>query len=290
MFAPRPTNRFWLLVLLACLAGSSLASFASTTLTVYRPLAAVQVPRLTGRVTAPGAIVPLAEPVSVRTTAPVVALVTVSVMPCAPLAEAIVPWLRIATVNVTVAPFCGMVGVQLTGEATRSDVGTAVTTSAVGLVKALLVSFFSIDRVVLVDLGVGRVAAGVAGTDVRGDRRGRAGRERADGRGAGRGGAEVEVDVGGRGLAVAGVADGRRQRDRVALRRRLRRPGERGDREVRVRRRGADDLELGDLTGRGAGVRGELQPHVGGRRGHRDRHLVARRRVEVVRRRGGDRW
>ncbi len=78
-----------------------------------------------------------------RTTAPVVALVTVSVMPCAPLAEPTVPWLRIATEKVTVAPVCGVVGVQLTGEATRSDVGTALTTSAVGLVKALLVSTFS---------------------------------------------------------------------------------------------------------------------------------------------------
>jgi len=99
----------------------------------YASLAAGQVPRLTGAAVAPGAMTPLCAPVSVRTVAPVVASTTVSVMPCAPLAEATVPWLRIATVNVTVAPFCGLLGVQLTGEATRSDVGTADTTSGVGL-------------------------------------------------------------------------------------------------------------------------------------------------------------
>src|SRR6266496_13737 len=143
MFAPRPTNRFCVVVLLPCLAGSSLASLAMTTVTLYRPLAAVHEPSATGFVTAPAAIVPLTDPVNVLTTAPVVAFLTVNVMPCAPLAEATVPWLRIATEKLTVAPFCGLVGDQLTGDAIRSDVGTAVTTRAVGLVKVLLVSTFS---------------------------------------------------------------------------------------------------------------------------------------------------
>src|SRR5689334_17086995 len=37
MLAPRPTYRGWLLVLLACLTGSSLASVAITVFTVYLP-------------------------------------------------------------------------------------------------------------------------------------------------------------------------------------------------------------------------------------------------------------
>ena len=52
---------------------------------------------------------PLNEPVSVRTAAPA-SLSTVSVMPWAPPADATVPWLRMATENVTVAPPGGLFG------------------------------------------------------------------------------------------------------------------------------------------------------------------------------------
>ena len=136
---------------------------------MYRPFAAVQVPRLTGPVVAPAPIVPVNEPVSVRTAAPA-SLSTVSVMPCAPLAEATVPWLRIATVNVTVAPPDGLFGDQLTDPATRSELATGVTTSEVG-VGERVVGLVQLDhRVVLVDLGRHRVRAGVAGADVGRDR------------------------------------------------------------------------------------------------------------------------
>src|SRR5215468_6878513 len=53
MFAPCPTNIGVSLVLLPCLTGSSLASTAMTTCTVYLPFTAVQVPRLTGAVVTP---------------------------------------------------------------------------------------------------------------------------------------------------------------------------------------------------------------------------------------------
>jgi hypothetical protein len=143
MFAPRPTKSDRSLLLLARFTGSSLASSASTTRTVYRPLAAVQVPRLTGLVVAPAAMAPVYEPVSVRTTAPLAAFTTVSVMPCAPPADATVPWFLIATVNVTTLPLAGLPGVQPTGEATRSELATGATTSEDGLVKELFVSFCS---------------------------------------------------------------------------------------------------------------------------------------------------
>src|SRR5919107_3196437 len=71
MLAPRPTKNGRSLVLFACLTGSSLASFASTTRTVYLPLAAVQVPRSMAGDDAPAASVPVYDPVSVRTVAPV---------------------------------------------------------------------------------------------------------------------------------------------------------------------------------------------------------------------------
>src|SRR4051812_33036596 len=58
MLAPRPTNSGRSLVLSACLTGSSLPSLASTTRTVYLPLAAVQVPRFTAGDEAPAASVP----------------------------------------------------------------------------------------------------------------------------------------------------------------------------------------------------------------------------------------
>src|SRR5918993_2835778 len=120
--APRPTKNGRSLVLLARLTGSSLASSASTTRTVYRPLVATQVPMVTVGAVAPAAMVPEYDPVSVRTT--VDPLSRVRVMPCAPLAEAIVPWLRIATENVTVLPAAGLLGVQETVWATRSELWT----------------------------------------------------------------------------------------------------------------------------------------------------------------------
>src|SRR6266542_3620119 len=117
MFAPRPTNSDRSEVLFACFTGSSLASTPITTRTVYRPFTAVQVPRVTGAVATPTPIVPVNEPVSVRTVEPV-SVSTVSVMPCVPPAEATVPWLRTATVNVTVAPPGGLSGDQPTDAAT----------------------------------------------------------------------------------------------------------------------------------------------------------------------------
>src|SRR6266508_62781 len=143
MFAPRPTNSGRSEVLFACLTGSSLASTAITTRTVYRPLTAVQVPRVTGAVVTPTPIVPVNEPVSVRTAEPE-SLSTVSVMPCVPLAEATVPWLRMATVNVTVAPPGGLNGSQPTDPATRSELATGATTSEVAPVNELFASFSSI--------------------------------------------------------------------------------------------------------------------------------------------------
>src|SRR4051794_37910951 len=123
MFAPRPTNRAWLLVLLACLTDSSLASAASTTRTVYRPLAAGQVPRPTGAAVATAAITPPAAPVRVRTVAPFWSS-TVSVMPCAPPAEAMLPWLRTDTEKLTGLPAAGVLGDQVTAAATRSELAT----------------------------------------------------------------------------------------------------------------------------------------------------------------------
>src|SRR6266545_1545979 len=92
---------------------------------------------------APPPIVPLNEPVSVRTAEPE-SLSTVSVMPCAPLADATVPWLRMATVNVTVAPPGGLNGSQPTDPATRSELTTGATTSEVAPVNELFASLSSI--------------------------------------------------------------------------------------------------------------------------------------------------
>ena len=58
----------------------------------------------------------------------------VSVTPCEPDAEAIVPWFLIATEKLTVLPADGLPGDQATGEAIRSEVSTGLTTRAVGLV------------------------------------------------------------------------------------------------------------------------------------------------------------
>ncbi len=59
MSAPRPTNRGCVVVLLVRLTGSSLVSSAITVLTLNLPLTAVHVPRLTGAVVWPAAMVPL---------------------------------------------------------------------------------------------------------------------------------------------------------------------------------------------------------------------------------------
>src|SRR4051812_19121640 len=84
---------------------------------------------------------PLTEPVSVDSTVPA-SLRTVSVIPCEPLAEATVPWLRIATEKLTELPADGVFGVQLT-TGTRSELATGVTVNAVGLAKVLFDSFCS---------------------------------------------------------------------------------------------------------------------------------------------------
>src|SRR5690606_6252404 len=114
-------------VLLPRLSGSSAGSAASTTRTVCRPSAAVQVPSVTGSVVAPGAMTPLAEPVRVRTAAPE-ASSTVSVMPWEPPPEAMVPSFLMATVKGTASPRAGLAGVQPTS-ATRSAVSGTGTAS-----------------------------------------------------------------------------------------------------------------------------------------------------------------
>src|SRR5689334_2235063 len=107
MFAPRPTNSGLSLLLLACLMDSSLVSAARTVCTVYLPLTAVQVPRLTTDELAPAASVPVYDPVRVLTVAPVEST-TVSVTPCAPLPEAWVPWFLMTTEKLTVLPADGL--------------------------------------------------------------------------------------------------------------------------------------------------------------------------------------
>ena len=89
-------------------------------------------PRLTLALLAPAAIAPLAEPVRVRTTAPVALFVTVTVRPCAAVDVATLPWFAIVAENVTVLPAAGLLGDHVR-VGTRSELGTAVTTSGVGL-------------------------------------------------------------------------------------------------------------------------------------------------------------
>src|SRR5689334_8548684 len=132
MFAPWPTNRLVSLVLLPCLMDSSAESTAITVWTVYLPLTAVQVPMFTF-VLAPEASDPLNEPFSVVTVAPLL-LSSVMVTACEPLPDAIVPWFFTVTVKVTVLPADGVLGVQATAEATRSELCTGVTMRLVGLV------------------------------------------------------------------------------------------------------------------------------------------------------------
>ena len=72
-------------------------------------------------------------PLRVRTTVPPASR-TVSVMPCAPDADARVPSLRSATAKVSGAPGAGADGVQVTDAATRSELLTGRTTSGFGAV------------------------------------------------------------------------------------------------------------------------------------------------------------
>ncbi|MNI54492.1 hypothetical protein D3C73_1093900 [compost metagenome] len=119
---------------MVCFTGSSLSSTAICVFTVYLPFAAVQVPKVTGAVVEPLAIVPLYEPVSVLTTVFVAVSVTVRVMLWTPPAEAAVPWFLIATVKVTVLPPAGLPGDQLTGAAIRSELETGTTVREAGFV------------------------------------------------------------------------------------------------------------------------------------------------------------
>lgn len=142
MSAPRPTKSDSVLVLFARFTGSSLASSASTTFTVYEPLAAVQVPRETGDVVEPAAMAPLCAPVRVLTVAPLESI-RLRVIPWLPLADATEPWFFTATEKVTVSPFEGPDGEVVTALATRSELETGFTTSGVPPVKRLFVSFCS---------------------------------------------------------------------------------------------------------------------------------------------------
>jgi hypothetical protein len=139
--APRPTNSDWSAVLLVRLTGSSLPSAATVARTVYRPLTAGQVPRFTPAPVAPALMVPVNVPVSVRTVPPLPSS-RVSVTACPPPAEAIVPWLRMATVKVTVLPAAGVPGDHV-ATGTRSELSTGRTTSGLPAVKELLVSLVS---------------------------------------------------------------------------------------------------------------------------------------------------
>src|SRR5258705_10181253 len=119
-------------MLLACFTANSAGSTAITVCTVNFPLTAVQLPTLT-LVEAPGLSDPLKEPLRVATVAPPV-LSRVTVTACEPLPDAIVPWFFTVTVNVTLLPADGVLGVQATCEATRSELCTGATTRLVGLV------------------------------------------------------------------------------------------------------------------------------------------------------------
>src|SRR5689334_8447038 len=132
MFAPRPTKNDWVPVLLACFTASSLASTAIVVRTENLPFTAVQVPRDTGDAVAPAAITPVVDPVRVLTVV-LSASSRVSVIACDPPAEAMVPWFFTVTENVTRFPDAGVVG-DHPAVATRSELCTGETTSAVGLV------------------------------------------------------------------------------------------------------------------------------------------------------------
>lgn len=114
-------------MLFSRLTGTSFASSARTTFTVYEPLAAAQVPSATDGAVAPAAMTPLCAPVRVFTVAPS-ELTTVRVMPWLPPAEATVPWFLIETEKLTVSPAAGADG-DVPSVATRSELATGLTTS-----------------------------------------------------------------------------------------------------------------------------------------------------------------
>src|SRR5688500_10499006 len=88
---------------------------------------------------APAFRMPLYVPLNVCTVAPA-AVLSASVIACAPLAEPTFPWLVRLTVNATALPALGLPGLQDTVP-TRSELGTALTTSVpVAALLALLVS------------------------------------------------------------------------------------------------------------------------------------------------------
>src|SRR5882757_5700118 len=140
MLAPWPTNRFVVLVLLACLTDSSALSTATTVLTVYLPFTAVHEPTLTFWLS-PAANVPEYEPVSVLTVAPVESAI-VTVTPCEPLLVEMLPWFFSCTVNATDWPADGLPGFHDV-DPTRSALCTGATTRFVAPVKLLFESFSS---------------------------------------------------------------------------------------------------------------------------------------------------
>lgn len=126
MSAPRPTNSDWVETLFVRFTGSSLASSASVTFTVYDPSAAVHGPSFTDAAVVPAAMVPVNAPVRVFTVV-LLESTTARVTPWLPLAEAIEPWFLIATSKVTASPAEGLEGEVFT-EATRSELETGFTT------------------------------------------------------------------------------------------------------------------------------------------------------------------
>ncbi len=128
MSAPRPTKSGCSEVLFSRLTGSSFASSATSTLRVYEPSAAFQVPRFSAGVVAPAAMTPSCAPVRVLTVAPSEST-SATVTGWLPPAESRVPWFRSATLKVTSSPAAGLEGEVVTAAATRSELWTGLTTS-----------------------------------------------------------------------------------------------------------------------------------------------------------------
>src|SRR5258705_5639204 len=133
MFAPWPTKNELVTVLLVCLTAISKVSTATVVVTVYLPLTAVQVPRLSWLEEAPAASAPLNDPLMDLTVVPLVSLTTM-VTACVPDPEAMVPWFLMIVLKLTVLPADGLLGDQLTVDGVRSELCTGCTTRLVGLV------------------------------------------------------------------------------------------------------------------------------------------------------------